>query len=329
MLLSSPWLSRRHYRLPCRGRLFPPGFAPPTILWRDTTAAKTWTIQITFSNGAAPIRLASNGPRPKLGEIDPDCVSTANQPPTVDTRQHAWKPGPATWAQIQRHSTAAQAILTIAGVVEARTVPRQWSASAHPPIPSARPSSIATSRSCPPRPPPVPSSLSRHTPCAWSNGACATPRHHHRYARPTSSNYYVANFADYRFSRSSSPPVASSPGSAPIPASSSRSPAPTTPPTSSSARSGAPAAIRSVFARAKAQDPNPPGRPPAKFSNDPNELQIQYDLYSIPFNNGRGGQATPIAGASQNGMSNTFPKLPRWPLAGLRPGPQRPVDASR
>ncbi|MCJ2166056.1 MULTISPECIES: PD40 domain-containing protein [unclassified Pseudodesulfovibrio] len=35
---------------------------------------------------------------------------------------------------------------------------------------------------------------------------------------------------------------------------------------------------------------------------------IQFSLYSVPFNNGHGGQSTPIAGASDNGMSNFFPK---------------------
>ena len=70
-----------------------------------------------------------------------------------------------------------------------------------------------------------------------------------------------------------------------------------------------------VFARAEATDPNPPGVPLAKFANDPNELQIRYDLYRIPFRNGEGGMPEPIAGASQNGMSNTFPKVSpdgRW-----------------
>jgi tetratricopeptide (TPR) repeat protein len=70
-----------------------------------------------------------------------------------------------------------------------------------------------------------------------------------------------------------------------------------------------------VFARAQATDPNPPGVPLAKFAGDPNELQLQYDLYRIPFHNGRGGVAEPIAGASANGMSNTFPKVSpdgRW-----------------
>jgi Tfp pilus assembly protein PilF len=70
-----------------------------------------------------------------------------------------------------------------------------------------------------------------------------------------------------------------------------------------------------VFARAPATDPNPPGVPLAKFANDPNELQLKYDLYRVPFRSGQGGVAEPIIGASQNGMSNTFPKVSpdgRW-----------------
>jgi tetratricopeptide (TPR) repeat protein len=69
-----------------------------------------------------------------------------------------------------------------------------------------------------------------------------------------------------------------------------------------------------VFARARATDPNPPG-PPAQFANDPNELQLRYDLYRVPFHNGEGGAPEPIAGASGNGMSNSFPKVSpdgRW-----------------
>jgi tetratricopeptide (TPR) repeat protein len=64
-----------------------------------------------------------------------------------------------------------------------------------------------------------------------------------------------------------------------------------------------------VFARAEAQDPYRPGQLPALHANDPNESQIQYDLYRIPFNNGHGGVPEPIAGASKNGMSNNFPKV--------------------
>ena len=34
-----------------------------------------------------------------------------------------------------------------------------------------------------------------------------------------------------------------------------------------------------------------------------------YDIYRIPFNNGRGGRETPVEGASRNGQSNYFPKI--------------------
>jgi Flp pilus assembly protein TadD len=70
-----------------------------------------------------------------------------------------------------------------------------------------------------------------------------------------------------------------------------------------------------VFARAEARDAYPEGRKLAVYSNDPNETQIQYDLYRIPFNGGKGGRPEPIAGASHNGMSNSFPKVSpdgRW-----------------
>ena len=70
-----------------------------------------------------------------------------------------------------------------------------------------------------------------------------------------------------------------------------------------------------VFALAEAKDPYPEGRKLAEHANDPEETQIQYDLYRIPFNGGKGGRPEPIIGASRNGMSNTFPKVSpdgRW-----------------
>ena len=70
-----------------------------------------------------------------------------------------------------------------------------------------------------------------------------------------------------------------------------------------------------VFSRAEAKEAYPEGRKMATFANDPNETPIQYDLCRIPFNAGKGGRAEPIAGASQNGMSNSFPKVSpdgRW-----------------
>jgi hypothetical protein len=70
-----------------------------------------------------------------------------------------------------------------------------------------------------------------------------------------------------------------------------------------------------IFARADAKDGYPPGNKPAARANDPNETPIQYDLYRIPFNGGKGGRPEPILGASRNRMSNSFPKVSpdgRW-----------------
>ncbi len=64
-----------------------------------------------------------------------------------------------------------------------------------------------------------------------------------------------------------------------------------------------------VFSRAEARDPFPPGAPMSTFANDPHETQIQYDLYRIPFNRGKGGTPERIVGASEDGMSNDFPKV--------------------
>jgi Flp pilus assembly protein TadD len=70
-----------------------------------------------------------------------------------------------------------------------------------------------------------------------------------------------------------------------------------------------------VFSRAEAKDPYYEGQKVAQVANDPDETQIQYDLYRIPFNDGNGGAPERIQGASQNGMSNNFPKVSpdgRW-----------------
>ncbi len=64
-----------------------------------------------------------------------------------------------------------------------------------------------------------------------------------------------------------------------------------------------------VYSRAVAKDPYAPGQKAATYANDPNETQIQYDLYRIPFNDGKGGTPERVLGASENGMSNNFPKV--------------------
>jgi tetratricopeptide (TPR) repeat protein len=129
------------------------------------------------------------------------------------------------------------------------------------------------------------------------------------------SNYYVANFKDYRFLQVFFPTrgilswYSRSTGILqPLPGADD-------PRFVQMGGFWSPAGDYLVFARAAAQDPNPKGAPEAQFANDPNELQIQYDLYRIPFNAGRGGAPEPIAGASRNGLSNTFPKVSpdgRW-----------------
>jgi tetratricopeptide (TPR) repeat protein len=70
-----------------------------------------------------------------------------------------------------------------------------------------------------------------------------------------------------------------------------------------------------VFSRAAAKEPYHEGQNVAQVANSPDETQIQYDLYRIPFNDGKGGTPERIEGASQNGMSNNFPKVSpdgRW-----------------
>jgi Flp pilus assembly protein TadD len=70
-----------------------------------------------------------------------------------------------------------------------------------------------------------------------------------------------------------------------------------------------------VFSRAEARDAYPAGARPAARAGDANETQIQYDLYRMAFDGGKGGRPEPVAGASRNGMSNSFPKISpdgRW-----------------
>ena len=127
--------------------------------------------------------------------------------------------------------------------------------------------------------------------------------------RPSENNYYVANFLDYKFLQVFYPTRGvlywynRTTGE--------RHPLPGADDPNFVQANGvwSPDGKYIVFIRAAAQDPYPPGRPIATHSNDPNEIQIQYDIYRVPFNDGRGGKAEPIAGASANGMSNSFPKI--------------------
>ncbi|MBI4893897.1 MAG: tetratricopeptide repeat protein [Acidobacteria bacterium] len=123
------------------------------------------------------------------------------------------------------------------------------------------------------------------------------------------SNYYVANFTDYRFLQVFYPTQGQlawysreTDRLQPLPGADD-------PRLVQAGAVWSPDGQYLVFARAAAKDPNPAGVPLAQRANDPNELQLRYDLYRIPFNGGQGGRAEPIAGASANGMSNSFPKV--------------------
>jgi tetratricopeptide (TPR) repeat protein len=70
-----------------------------------------------------------------------------------------------------------------------------------------------------------------------------------------------------------------------------------------------------VFARGEAKNPYRADGKLAAYANDPLEVPMQYDLCRIAFNGGKGGKPEPVAGASRNGMSNSFPKISpdgRW-----------------
>ena len=58
-----------------------------------------------------------------------------------------------------------------------------------------------------------------------------------------------------------------------------------------------------VFARAKADEYK---NIKEKYIDE--KRKFRYDLFKIPFNDGRGGTAEPLAGGSSNGKSNFFPK---------------------
>lgn len=387
---------------PPEGALFPPDIAAPTLLWRDTSKATAWRIEISFASGAPPLRLTSTGPRLRLGDIDEDCISTTNELPKADPQQRAWKPSAAAWELIKRQSKTAPATITLAGIGEGRAVSKA----------AVR---IQTSEDPVGAPifyrdvPLMPTETEKGTikPLApyavrlvnWrlrkvnetqsrivmqGLPMCANC---HSFSRDgkfmgmdldglqnnkgryflaevkpevtvrtedviqwtsaqarlenpvrvgfmsqvspggdavvttidttgnRSSNYYVANFTDYRFLQVFFPTRG-------ILAWYSRNtgilqalPGADDPAYVQFGAVWSPGGDYLVFARARAQDPNPPGLPLAKFANDPNELQIKYDLYRIPFRNGRGGRAEPIPGAADNGMSNSFPKVSpdgRW-----------------
>ena len=104
---------------PGEGSIFPPEFPPPQFAWRDTDKSETsWIIDVRFADGAPAIRTESRGERMQVGEIDPRCVSSANEPPMLTPEQaeaHTWRPDAATWETIKKNSVKGAATIRITG----------------------------------------------------------------------------------------------------------------------------------------------------------------------------------------------------------------------
>ena len=117
-----PWPLSIDY--PLDKSIFPPGITPPTFIWRDA-AANSWQIKFTFADNQSPIQVETPGQRMKIGHIDPECVSSTNELPTLTPKQAAswtWSTDPATWAKIQERSTLQPAVLTITGYNSAHQI---------------------------------------------------------------------------------------------------------------------------------------------------------------------------------------------------------------
>jgi len=408
---------------PAEGSIFPPDMEAPTFLWRDSTAATSWQVEVSFADGGAPVRVRTPGPRMRVGEIDPRAVGPTNELPKLTPEQAAartWKPAAAAWDAVKARSIEAAATVTFTGFVAAgagkpvsrgqvairtsrdpvgapifyRDVPLMPSAgekglitplaTAKVPLIAWRLRSVADSRSrllltgmhtcanchsfsrdgktlgmdldgpkndkglyalvaVQPQ-----TTIRNQDVVAWSSfrgklgnqlrvGFMSQVSPDGRYVvttikpRDTGANglaadlplskrqllplYYVANFADYRFLQVFYPTGGilawydrTTGQLQPLPGADD-------PRYVQANSTWSPDGRYLVFARAEARDPRPPGSTLATRANDPNEVQLRYDLYRVPFNDGKGGRAEPIRGASGNGLSNSFPKISpdgRW-----------------
>ena len=387
------------------GSIFPPEFPPPQFEWRDEAPqAAAWSIEITFSDGAAPMHFLSKGEKMSIGEIDPECVAETNKPPTLTPKQaaaHIWRPDPTDWETIKRHSVQGPASISIKGYLptspdhllsegqstlgtsadpvgapvfyrDVPLIPFEGTRGVINPLPvyavplikwKLRDLSQSSSRLM----------LSKMPTCAnchsfsrdgttlgmdvdgpmndkglyalvalrrdtvinesdvikWNargekaskrfgfmsqvspNGQYVVTSMEGRDAlgRILADRLYNAGYKDFGFGQVFFPTrgvlgwYSRETGKLqPLPGADD-------PRYVQASATWSPDGKYLVFLRAEAREPYPAGRKAAEYANDPNETQIQYDLYRMPFNEGRGGRAEPIAGASQNGKSNSFAKV--------------------
>jgi Tfp pilus assembly protein PilF len=103
---------------PLNDTLFPPEFPAPALLFHDSTKAASWAIDITFTDGAAPLHLRAAGEPAVGGKIDQRCIGANNQlPKAADAR--TWVADPQTWTAIKRHSDSGAASIAITGYRDA------------------------------------------------------------------------------------------------------------------------------------------------------------------------------------------------------------------
>jgi tetratricopeptide (TPR) repeat protein len=388
---------------PENGSIFPPEITAPLFIWRDGSAAATWRVEMVFADGTKPVRAFSKGEPIKIGEIDPRCVSSTNQLPSLTPEQaaaHTWKPDEETWKLIKLHTSVHAAAVTITGLnaenvaiaqsrialstsrdpvngqIFYRDVPLMPAEGkkgiVQPLSPSllylinwrirdiAQPESrvlmhdLHTCANChsfandgktmgmdvdgPGNdkglyaivPVQQHMAIRNEDTVSWNAdlrvgqarvGFMSQVSPDGKYVLSTfagqdqsiPSSYFVTNFKDYRFLQTFYPTrgiLAYYDR-----ATGRRQPLPGADDPRYVQTDGvwSPDGKYVVFARAEAKDSEPEKLP--LQANDPNEVQIQYSLYRIPFNGGRGGKPEPISGAANNGMSNNFPKVSpdgRW-----------------
>ena len=391
---------------PAQGSLFPPEIIAPTFLWRDSSAAKVWRIEVAFGDSARALQATSAGERMPIGEIDERCAKAGAVPPTLtplEAEAHSWKPDEAAWTVMKRHSVKRAATVRITGFADERMAEPLSSGQVAIRTSSDPVGAPLFYRDVPLIPFPqgergviMPLPREAIPFIAWRLLYIGEPRSKvmmeglptcancHSFSRdgrtlgldvdgpqndkglyglvPVKKVTYIRNedviqwssFADERASKrfgfmsQISPDgqcVVTSienPGShvkdfdsrlfngfyndygfgqvfyptRGVLAWYSRAsgklrtlPGADDPRYVQTSAFWSPDGKYLIFSRAEAKDPYYTGQKLSMYANDPNETQIQYDLYRIPFNQGRGGEAEPIVGASQNGMSNNFPKV--------------------
>jgi len=389
---------------PLNGTVFPPDITAPTFLWRDPArSASSWTIDVTFANGATAMHVTSQGEGMKVGEIDPRCISDTNKLPELtkeEAEAHTWKPDATTWSAIKKQAGAGAVTVAIHGMESGsgaafvsqgrmeirmsadpvaapifyRDVPlmpsdaekgfiKPLATSAIPLINwsmrnvadekshvvmhdlhtcanchsfAANGKTLGIDMDGPQNdkglyamvPVAEKMTIRNEDMVSWASfpsengspvrvGFMSQVSPDGRYVVTTtrqpgtksSQFYYVSNFKDYRFLQVFYPTRGilqwydrEEKKLRPLPGADD-------PKYLQANAVWSPDGKYLVFERAEAKDPLPIDGKMAAYANDPAEVKIQYDLYRIPFNDGKGGTPERIEGASQNGMSNSFPKI--------------------